>query len=84
MGIVFGLGIYGAVAPPGALEGRNVLDMTIYGLKMMVSAAGTPKNRHPHRGGLCKFIFRLRSAYDKGKTQRGGLYLSSWLCYICR
>ena len=44
MGIVFGLGIYGAVAPPGALEGRNVLDMTIYGLKMMVSAAGTPKN----------------------------------------
>lgn len=44
MGIVFGLGIYGAAAPPGALEGRNVLDMTIYGLKMMVSAAGTPKN----------------------------------------
>ena len=39
-----GLGIYGAAAPPGALEGRNVLDMTIYGLKMMVSAAGTPKN----------------------------------------
>lgn len=44
MGIVFGLEIYGVVAPPEVLEGRNMLDMTIYGLKMMVGAVGTPRN----------------------------------------
>ena len=44
MGIVFGLEIYGVAAPPEVLAGRNVLDMTIYGLKLMVGTVGTTKN----------------------------------------
>ena len=44
MGIVFGLEIYGVAAPPEVLAGRNVLDLTIYGLKLMVGTVGTTKN----------------------------------------
>lgn len=44
MGIIFGLGIFGFTAPAGVLSGTNVLDMTIYGLKMTVDSVGTTRN----------------------------------------
>lgn len=44
MGIVCGLGLFGALASPAILPDRNFLDMLLYGLKVSVNAVGTYSN----------------------------------------